>query len=90
MILSLVLTHTHTHMHTHMHTHAHTEFQGLNLSDSGDTDTLGPLPPGGIWSSDGEYSVPAYDYFHHNRSSQNTGSSKSPSPGTVYAVIIAR
>ena len=57
-----------------------TEFQGLTLSDSGDADTLGPLPPGGIWSSDGEYSVPPYDYFQ-NRSSHNTGSSKSPSPG---------
>lgn len=56
------------------------EFQALTLSDSGDADTLGPLPPGGIWSSDGEYSVPPYDYFQ-NRSSQNTGSSKSPSPG---------
>ena len=58
------------------------EFQGLNLSDSGDTDTLGPLPPGGIWgSSDGEYPLPPYDYFHNARSSTNTGSSKSPSPG---------
>lgn len=56
------------------------EFQGLTLSDSGDGDTLGPLPPGGIWSSDGEYSAPPYDYFQ-NKSNHNTGSSKSPSPG---------
>ena len=73
------------------------EFQGLNLSDSGDGDTLGPLPPGGIWGSDGEYSTPPYEYFQ-NRSSNHTtttgssqhttGSSKSPSPGTPCTIHV--
>ena len=63
------------------------EFQGLTLSDSRDGDTLGPLPPGGIWSSDGEYSAPPSDYFQ-NKSNHNTGSSKSPSPGKEsYCVV---
>ena len=63
------------------HVSCHAEFQGLTLSDSGDADTIGPLPPGGIWSSDGEYSAPPYDYFNNSGRSHHTGSSKSPSPG---------
>lgn len=66
--------------------HTHTaEFSQLALSnDSGDGDTLGPLPgqPGGWGSSDGEFSV-AYDYYQHKQPGQASNSSKSssPSPG---------
>ena len=65
------------------------EFQGLNLSDSGDGDTLGPLPPGGVWGSDGEYSVPPYDYFQ-NRSNHNTGSSESHDTSALCMVVFER
>lgn len=64
--------------------HTHTEFSHLALSnDSGDGDTLGPLPGQAGWgSSDGEFSV-AYEYYHNRQAAHNSTSSKSssPSPG---------
>lgn len=61
------------------------EFSNLHLSDSGDGDTLGPLPGNHWGSSDGEYSQ--YDYFSTpNRptaapsSSSHSSKSNSPSP----------
>ena len=81
--------HTHTHTHTRTCTHTRTEFNNLHLSDSGDGDTLGPLPHGNMWgSSDGEFSV-HYDYGYHGRPGGAGGGlsasskSNSPSPGMV-------
>ena len=57
------------------------EFQGLTLSDSRDGHTLGPLPPGGIWSSDGEYSAPPYDYF------QNKSATATQAPANLHLQV---
>ena len=68
-----------------------TEFSNMNLSDSGDTDTLGPLPgQGGNWgSSDGEFPVAPYEYLHNSGSrGSHTHSSKSPSPGQSCKLLL--
>ncbi|XP_064385358.1 segment polarity protein dishevelled homolog DVL-3-like isoform X2 [Halichondria panicea] len=70
------------------------EFSHLALSnDSGDADTLGPLPGqhGGWGSSDGEFSV-AYEYYQHKQPGQMSNSSKSssPSPGDKQQMYASR
>ena len=67
------------------------EFNSLTLSDSGDGDTLGPLPgQGGNWgSSDGEFPVAPYEYFQNSSRGPNSTSSKSPSPGKLHSDILA-
>ena len=59
-------------------------------NDSGDGDTLGPLP-GGMWgSSDGEFPVAPYEYFHNRVTGTSTTSSgKSPSPGMCVCVNLS-
>ncbi|KAL5491728.1 hypothetical protein EMCRGX_G017080 [Ephydatia muelleri] len=62
------------------------EFSNLHLSDSGDGDTLGPLPSNHWGSSDGEYSA-QFEYFSTPSrptaaasSSSHSSKSNSPSP----------
>ena len=76
--------------HTHTHTHTHTEFNHLHLgSDSGDADTLGPLPHGNVWgSSDGEFSMPSYDYYGRGLPLSTSSKSNSPSPGMCTEVDV--
>lgn len=67
------------------------EFTNLHLSGDSGEDTLGPLPGANMWgSSDGEFSLPAYDFFTRPNQVSSSSKSNSPSPENKAAAAVSR
>lgn len=64
------------------------EFSNLHLSGDSGEDTLGPLPGANMWgSSEGEFSLPAYEFFTRPNHASSSSKSNSPSPGETGILV---